>query len=176
MMIWVIPAFTQTLTWWGRWTPSIMLPTPQLPAQIFYLLLQLPCLLIMWDMTPSPWVTPLRTFSVVRLHHNAWGMFPISPSIQVNKLVLPLWANWFFPILVYVSYNYSEQIHCTLMFPQMAPIVRTKRSGGPSPLKTVSCAVQPWPKSLKFVREGNKQQKRALPEDKNKEERGNVIE
>jgi len=47
---------------------------------------------------------------------------------------------------------------------------------GPSPLRAVSCTIQSWPKSIKFVREGNNQQGRALPEDKNKEEKTNVIE
>ena len=54
--------------------------------------------------------------------------------------------------------------------------VRTKRSYGSSPLRTTSCTVQPWPKSIKFVRGGNKQQKRALLDDENKEEMANVIE
>jgi len=40
----------------------------------------------------------------------------------------------------------------------------------------VSCTVQPWPKSIKFVRRGNNQQERALPEDENKEENTDVIE
>ena len=40
----------------------------------------------------------------------------------------------------------------------------------------MSCTVQPWPKSIKFVRGGNKQQKRALLDDENKEEMANVIE
>ena len=40
----------------------------------------------------------------------------------------------------------------------------------------MSRTIQPWPKSIKFVREGNKQQERVLPEDENKEERANVIE
>jgi len=40
----------------------------------------------------------------------------------------------------------------------------------------MSCTVQFWPKSIKFVRERNKQQEKALPEDKNKEERADVIE
>ena len=47
-------------------------------------------------------------------------------------------------------------------------IVRTKRFGGPSPLRIVSWMVQPWPKSIKFVREGNKQQEGALPEDEDR--------
>ena len=54
-------------------------------------------------------------------------------------------------------------------------VVRTKKSSRPSPLRTVSCTIQPWPKSMKFVRKGNKQQERALPEDQNKEEKANVI-
>ena len=54
--------------------------------------------------------------------------------------------------------------------------VRTKRSCNPSSLRTVSCTVQLWPKSIKFVREGIKQWEMALPEDENKEEMANVIE
>ena len=53
---------------------------------------------------------------------------------------------------------------------------KDKRSGGRSPLRTVSCVVQPWLKSIKFVREGNKQQERALPKDENKEEMADIIE
>ena len=56
------------------------------------------------------------------------------------------------------------------------PIVGTKRSCGPSPLRTMSCIVQSWPKSIKFVRERNEQQERALPEDENKEEMANAME
>ena len=40
----------------------------------------------------------------------------------------------------------------------------------------MSCTVYPWPKSIKFVRKGNKQQKRALPMNENKEEMANVTE
>ena len=40
----------------------------------------------------------------------------------------------------------------------------------------MSCTVQPCPKSIKFIREGNNQQERALPEDENKEEKADVIE
>ena len=40
----------------------------------------------------------------------------------------------------------------------------------------MNCTVQPWPKSIKFVREANKQQERALPEDENKEEMADVME
>ena len=40
----------------------------------------------------------------------------------------------------------------------------------------MSCTVQPWPKSIKFVREGNEQQERALPEDEDREEKSNFIE
>ena len=29
--------------------------------------------------------------------------------------------------------------------------VRTKQSGSPGPLRTVSCAVQPWPKSINLL-------------------------
>ena len=54
--------------------------------------------------------------------------------------------------------------------------VRTKRSCGPSPLRTVSYTIQLWPKSIKFVTEGNEQQKGALPEDANREENVNFIE
>ena len=54
-------------------------------------------------------------------------------------------------------------------------IVRTKKSCGLSPLRTVSCTIQLWLKSIEFVREGNKQQKRALPEDQDREEKVNFI-
>ena len=54
--------------------------------------------------------------------------------------------------------------------------VRTKKSCGASPLKTVSCIVQHWPKSIKFVRERNEQQEGALPEDEDTEENVNFIE
>ena len=40
----------------------------------------------------------------------------------------------------------------------------------------MSCTAQPWPKSIKFVREGNEQQGRALPEDEDREEKANFIE
>ena len=55
-------------------------------------------------------------------------------------------------------------------------IVRTKRSCGPSPFRTVSYTVQPWLKSIKFVRERNEQQEGALLEDKDREENVNFIE
>ena len=44
--------------------------------------------------------------------------------------------------------------------------VRTKKSSGPSPLRTVSGSVQFWPKSIKFVRDESEQQQGSLPEDK----------
>ena len=37
--------------------------------------------------------TPLNTFNVIRFHHNTWGMLPVSPTFQVNELVLPFGAN-----------------------------------------------------------------------------------
>ena len=40
----------------------------------------------------------------------------------------------------------------------------------------MSCTVQLWPKSIKFVREENEQQEEALPEDKNREEKIDFIE
>ena len=40
----------------------------------------------------------------------------------------------------------------------------------------MSCTVQSWPKSIKFVREGNEQQERTLCKDENKEEKTNIIE
>ena len=40
----------------------------------------------------------------------------------------------------------------------------------------MSCTIQPWPKSIKFVRGGNEQQERALPEDEDREENVNFIE
>ena len=171
-----VPASSRTITWWGRRASPFTFPVPQLVAQAIYFLLQLSCLLIIWGMTPSLWMTPLSTLSVVRLHHNAWGMLPISPSLQVNKLVLSQGANWFLPILAYVSYKYSGRVHHTLLFPQTVLIVRTKRSWRPNPLRTVSCTIQPWPKSIKFVRGGNEQQERALPEDEDREENVNFIE
>ena len=115
--IWVIPAFPWSITWWWWWTPSIMLPMSQLLTQVISLLLQLPCLLIIWNMTPCPWVDSLSTIYVVRLYHNTWRTLPVSPSLQVNKLVLSLWANWLFPLLAYVSHDYLGQNHNTLMFP-----------------------------------------------------------
>ena len=125
MTIWAILASPWLITWWWWWIPSITLPTSQPPVQVIYLLLQLLCLLIVWDMTNCPWMTPLNTICVVGLYHNAWGALPISHSLQVNKLVLPLRANLFFPILAYISHDSSRQLHSTLMFPQTAPIVGT---------------------------------------------------
>ena len=55
-------------------------------------------------------------------------------------------------------------------------IVRTKRSYGPNPLRIVRCTVQLWPKSIKFVKEGNEQQEKALPKDEDREENVNFIE
>ena len=46
----------------------------------------------------------------------------------------------------------------------------------PSPLRTMSCTVQPWPRSIKFVRVRNEQKERALPKDENREENANFIE
>ena len=40
----------------------------------------------------------------------------------------------------------------------------------------MSCTVQSWLKSIKFVTEGNEQQEEALPEDANREENVNFIE
>ena len=40
----------------------------------------------------------------------------------------------------------------------------------------MSYTVQPWPKSIEFVREGNEQQERTLPEDQDREENVNFIE
>ena len=54
-------------------------------------------------------------------------------------------------------------------------VVRTKESGGPSPLRTMRATIQPWPKAIGFVREWNEQQEETLPEDRNKEEKVNLI-
>ena len=54
-------------------------------------------------------------------------------------------------------------------------VVRTKESGGPSPLRTMRGPIQPWPKAIGFVREWNEQQEETLPEDRNKEEKVNLI-
>ena len=54
--------------------------------------------------------------------------------------------------------------------------VRTKRYCGLSPFRTMSCIVQLWTKSIKFIREGNEQQERALLEDVDREEKVNFIE
>ena len=116
MAIWVIPDSPWPFTWWWWWTPSVTLHTSQLPMQVIYLLLQLPCFLIMWNMNPCPWMTLLSTVYVVRLYHNTCGVLPISLSLQVNELVLPLWASRFFPILAYISHDSSGQLHSTLMF------------------------------------------------------------
>ena len=40
----------------------------------------------------------------------------------------------------------------------------------------MSYTIQPWPKSIKFVREKNSQQEGALPEDKDREENVDFIE
>ena len=40
----------------------------------------------------------------------------------------------------------------------------------------MSCIVQPWPKLIKFVREGDEQQEGALSEDEDREEEVNFIE
>ena len=41
-----------------------------------------------------------------------------------------------------------------------------------SPLRVMGCALQTWPKSIKFVRGGKEQQQWVLPEDNYKEELG----
>ena len=53
--------------------------------------------------------------------------------------------------------------------------VRTKKSDYTSPLRTLSDTVQPWPKSIEFVREGIEQQGETLLEDRNREEKVNLI-
>ena len=72
---------------------------------------------------------------------------------------------------------------CTTSAPQITnsekcfyAIVRTKRSCGLSPLRTMSCTVKSWPKSIKYVREGNEQQEGAMLEDVDREENVNFIE
>ena len=62
-----------------------------------------------------------------------------------------------------------------LKFEEMI-LVRTKKFGNPSPLRTVSGTIQPWPKSIEFVRKGNKQPEGTLPEDQDREENVNFIE
>ena len=54
--------------------------------------------------------------------------------------------------------------------------MRTKKSCGPSPLRTVGLHSSTIAQINKFVREKIKQQERALPEDENKEERLNIKE
>ena len=166
MLVRAIMASPWAVIWWGRWAPPITLPTPQLLAQMINFPLQLQCLMVMWNMAPGLGMTLLSTFSVIRSHHNTWGMLPVSHTFQVNKLVLPLGANWLLPILAYISHKYSGWILHNLLFPQTVPIVRTRKICSPSPLRVVGCAFQPWPKSIEFVRKWNKQQ-RALPEDSN---------
>ena len=53
---------------------------------------------------------------------------------------------------------------------------RTKKSGSLGPLKTMGLYRLTIAQINKFVREGIKQQERALPKDVNKEERLNIIE
>ena len=138
MVIWAILTSPWSITWWGWWTPSITLPTPQLSAQVIYLQLQLSCLLVVWDMTPCPWVTPFCMLCMVRLYQNTWCTLPISPSLQVDELVFPLWAYEFLPIWPHVNHDYSGHTYSSLMFPQTAPIVRTQKSNNTSPLRIVS--------------------------------------
>ena len=62
------------------------------------------------------------------------------------------------------------------MFPQAVPIVGTKKSNSPSPLRTMGLYSSTIALINKFVRERIKEQERALLEDGNKEERLNIIE
>ena len=68
-------------------------------------------------------------------------------------------------VSILFKYFYKERIN----------FVRTKKSIDPSPLRIVSGTIQPWPKSIEFVREGNEQQEGTLPEDLNREEKVNLI-
>ena len=61
-----------------------------------------------------------------------------------------------------------------LKFEEMI-LVRTKKFGNPSPLRIVSGTIQPWPKSIEFVRNRNEQQEGTLPNDRNREENANFI-
>ena len=76
-----IPASSKAITWWGRGAYPFTSPAPQLVVQAIYFLLQLPRLQIKKCMAPGLGMTPLSTFSVMRLHHNTWGMLPISPTL-----------------------------------------------------------------------------------------------
>ena len=55
-------------------------------------------------------------------------------------------------------------------------VVRTKKSRSPDPLRTMGLYGSTMAKINRFVREGIKQQERALPEDGDKEEMCNIIE
>ena len=57
----------------------------------------------------------------------------------------------------------------------MLIVVRTKISSDPSPFRTKSVTIQPWPKSIEFVKKGNKQQEGTLLENRNREENVNLI-
>ena len=77
------------------------------------------------------------------------------------------------------DFHYFNMDSCTTFFNvghMLIRFVRTKRSCDPSPLRTVSCIVQPWLKSIKFVGEENEQQEGALPKDEDREEKVNFIE
>ena len=54
------------------------------------------------------------------------------------------------------------------------PDVRTKKSSGPNPLRTVGYTVKLWPKSIEFVREGNEQQEGTLLDDQDREDKVNL--
>ena len=62
-----------------------------------------------------------------------------------------------------------------LKFEEMI-LVRTKKFGNPSPLRTVSGTIQPWPKSIEFVKEGNEQQEGTLPNGDNQGKKAYIIE
>ena len=113
--------------------------------------------------------------SVVRLHHNAWGMLPIPSLHQLNKQVLPLRANRFLPTLAYVSRKYSGQIHNTSLLPTDGSNCKDQKNWRPKPTQNSGWISLIVSQNNEFVREGNKQLRGAPPEEENKEEKANVI-
>ena len=57
----------------------------------------------------------------------------------------------------------------------MAPIVRTKKSCNPGPLRIMGCVIQLWPKTMNFLERETNNKRGALLEDSNKEEKEDVI-
>ena len=112
---------------WGHSMSTNMHHAVQLLIQVINLQLEILGLLLMGNMTSSPWLAFIGVVCIFPFHPNAGSliMLLISPPPQAEKLVCTLRANWLLSILFGVSHSLDKE-DCRWS-PQTVPIVRTQK-------------------------------------------------